>query len=110
MQGLQIWDASGKLIFDSNRFTTTKYLGQTRITGSSGTYTDSKINGLPVWVMIIGKESASRIVPYFTSSGNTIVWETDGTAIRASQHAILDYNGDQAFTVDGWIDIIYGTI
>jgi len=107
--GLRIWDANGNLTFDSANFTTTRYIGQTRISGTEGTYTDSKINNRPVWIMVIKKESSSMLVPAFSSSGNTISWETATKSVPGG-HGWVDWNGDQNFTIGGWIDIIYGAM
>ena len=70
--GLEIYDASGKLIFDlANR---TGYVYGTAHTGTAnGSISDSRVLAGRTWVVITSANS-NAVIPYFTVSNGSIAW------------------------------------
>ena len=75
-QGLQIFDESGKCIFDAENATTTYTLGTGKTSGAkaSGAITDDRLTGRNWWVLPIDIPRSSTCVPNFSVNGNKLQW------------------------------------
>lgn len=72
-QGLQIFDESGKMIFDLSNATT--YVLGTGSTGTSnGSLSNSKIKAGRTWV-VVTSAPADALIPLFTVSNGKISWD-----------------------------------
>lgn len=71
--GLQIFNESGKVIFDLANQTTFVY-GTVNTNGTNGSVSDSRIDE-HTWIMVIGTQDATTLIPNFTIEKGKISWE-----------------------------------
>lgn len=100
--GLQIWDASGTLIFDTTtqtiKFFGTYIIGPGGDNRSSGTITDSRFSifagHVPFFVQIEGGTGSSiRNAATWTFSGNNLNWSYPVPSSRATEKIIYGVIG-----------------
>lgn len=78
--GLQIFNADGKVIFDST-YNTTRMLGRGETNGANGSLSDDRLIGRSVWVVITSHEILPSDYlggvdsPVFTCNGSKLAWE-----------------------------------
>lgn len=78
--GLQIFNADGKVIFDST-YNTTRMLGRGETNGTNGSLSDDRLIGRMVWVVITSHEIlppnyvGGVVSPVFTCNGSKLAWE-----------------------------------
>lgn len=78
--GLQIFNADGKVIFDST-YNTTRMLGRGETNGTNGSLIDDRLIGHSVWVVITSHEIIPSDYlggvdsPVFTCNGSKLAWE-----------------------------------
>lgn len=71
--GLQIFNESGKVIFDLANQTSFVY-GTVNTNGTNGSVSDSRIDE-HTWIMVIGTQDATTLIPNFTIEKGKISWE-----------------------------------
>lgn len=71
--GLQIFNESGKVIFDLANQTTFVY-GTVNTNGTNGSVSDSRIDE-HTWIMVVGTQDATTLIPNFTIEKGKISWE-----------------------------------
>lgn len=80
-QGLQIWDTSGNLVFDTNTYAA-RTLGIATVTANtSGSATHSGLtSGTPFWVFQVSGSNWFSQQPAVSVSGTTISWDNTASA------------------------------
>jgi hypothetical protein len=77
--GLQVWDASGNLIFDTGDRLSRRVASVAIAAGSTGSVTVPGTD--PIWYYVSNRNSvgnASTYTPTITQSGRTISWVPNG--------------------------------